>query len=93
MSSIDKDIEILALRHQLAVLQHRVDKPRFTPPDRAFLAGRLPPDPQTNAAATPPDRLSRHHPALAPRPPPPPPRQGIPPNTTGELEQVGREDT
>ena len=38
MSSTDKDIEILALRHQLTVLQHRVHKPRFTPPDRAFLA-------------------------------------------------------
>ena len=41
MSNTDKDIEILALRHQLAVLQRRVDKPRFTPPDRAFLAALL----------------------------------------------------
>jgi hypothetical protein len=41
MSSTDKDIEILALRHQLAVLQRRVHKPRFTPPDRAFLAALL----------------------------------------------------
>lgn len=42
MSNADKDIEILALRHQLAVLQHRrVDKPRLTPPDRAFLAALL----------------------------------------------------
>jgi hypothetical protein len=31
MSTADKDIEILALRHQLAVLRRRVDKPRFTP--------------------------------------------------------------
>jgi putative transposase len=31
MSSTDKDTEILALRHQLAVLQRRVHKPRFTP--------------------------------------------------------------
>jgi hypothetical protein len=41
MSSTDKDIEILALRHQLAVLQRQIDKPRFTPPDRAFLAALL----------------------------------------------------
>ena len=41
MSSTDKNIEILALRHQLTVLQRRVDKPRFTPPDRAFLSALL----------------------------------------------------
>lgn len=39
MSNTDKDIEILVLRHQLAVLQRRIDKPgsphrtgRFSPP-------------------------------------------------------------
>jgi putative transposase len=41
MSNIDKDIEILALHHQLAILQRQVSKPRFTPPDRAFLAALL----------------------------------------------------
>jgi hypothetical protein len=45
MSDLAKDVEILALRHQLAVLErqlhgqgHRV---RFTPTDRAFLAALL----------------------------------------------------
>jgi hypothetical protein len=28
-SATDKDIEILTLRHQLAVLQRQTDKPRF----------------------------------------------------------------
>ncbi len=41
MSNTDKDIESLALRHQLAVVQRRVNKPRLTPPDRAFLAALL----------------------------------------------------
>jgi putative transposase len=41
MSDVDKNVEILALRHQLAILQRQIDKPRLTPPDRAFLAALL----------------------------------------------------
>ncbi|MGW0633248.1 hypothetical protein [Streptomyces sp. NPDC002758] len=41
MSAVDKDIEILTLRHQLAVLQRQIDRPRVTRADRAFLAGLL----------------------------------------------------
>ncbi|MER5916266.1 integrase, partial [Streptomyces sp. NPDC001982] len=41
MSDRDKDIEILALRHQLLVLQRQVGKPTFTDTDRAVLSGLL----------------------------------------------------
>ena len=41
MSDRDKDVEILALRHQLAVLQRKVGKPAFTPNDRTLLAALL----------------------------------------------------
>jgi hypothetical protein len=41
MSDMHKDAEILALRHQLAVLQRQIDKPRLAPADRAFLAALL----------------------------------------------------
>jgi putative transposase len=49
MSDREKDAEILALRHQLAVLQRQLgtEKARFTPSDRIFLAAllhRLPKD-------------------------------------------------
>ena len=43
MSSRDKDAEILALRHQLSVLQRQLspDRVRFSPGDRALLAALL----------------------------------------------------
>jgi putative transposase len=41
MADREKDIEILALRHQLLVLRRQVGKPTFTQADRAFLAGLL----------------------------------------------------
>jgi len=41
MSDVDKNIEILALRHQLTVRQRQIDKPCLTAPDRAFLAALL----------------------------------------------------
>ncbi len=39
----DKDVEILALRHQITVLERQLGKtrPRFSPADRAFLAALL----------------------------------------------------
>ncbi|WP_211265552.1 hypothetical protein [Actinacidiphila oryziradicis] len=41
MSDVDEDMEILPLRHQLAVLQRQTDRPRATAVDRAFLAALL----------------------------------------------------
>ncbi|MCP4962246.1 MAG: hypothetical protein GY925_23630 [Actinomycetia bacterium] len=37
-SGNDRDAKILALRHQIRVLQRQIAKPRFTPADRAVLA-------------------------------------------------------
>ncbi|MEW2574010.1 integrase core domain-containing protein [Streptomyces sp. NPDC047070] len=49
MSNHDKDVEILALRRQLAVLQRRLgnQRPGFQKADRAFLAALLAPLPRT----------------------------------------------
>ncbi|MDN3357650.1 hypothetical protein [Actinomadura sp. DC4] len=43
MSDRDKDAEILALRHQITVLERQLSgtRARFTAPDRAFLAALL----------------------------------------------------
>ena len=41
MRDRDKDIEVLALRHQLMVLQRHVGRAAFTETDRAILAGLL----------------------------------------------------
>ncbi|MEU6264665.1 helix-turn-helix domain-containing protein [Saccharopolyspora shandongensis] len=48
MSDRDKDVEILALRHQITVLERQLDQARvrFTPADRAFLAALLHPLPR-----------------------------------------------
>jgi hypothetical protein len=54
MGDRDKDIEILALRHQITVLERQLhgDKPQFTPADRAFLAALLHRPPVTCCTAS-----------------------------------------
>ncbi|MDG4773603.1 hypothetical protein [Solwaraspora sp. WMMD792] len=49
MSDRDKDAEILALRHQIMVLERHLhgDRVRFTRPDRAWMAALLHPLPRT----------------------------------------------
>jgi hypothetical protein len=48
MSARDEDIEILALRHQISVLQRQLgqQRVRFTPADRALIAALLHPLPR-----------------------------------------------
>lgn len=41
MSDREKDLEILALRRQLGVLQRQVEKPQLTWPERVLLAALL----------------------------------------------------
>jgi hypothetical protein len=63
-SDTTKDIEILVLRHQLAVLQRRTPRPRMTWTDRALIAALtrlLPVRRRLGLLVTP-----GHHPALAP---------------------------
>ena len=64
-SDTEKDIEILALRHQLAVLQRQIDRPRFTDTDWAFLAALLQRLPRVRLRRLPlivsPDTLLRWH--------------------------------
>jgi hypothetical protein len=74
-----KDVEILALRHQIAVLERQLgqQKVRFTPGDRAFLAAllhRLPTHGLRRLRlVVRPDTVLR-----SPRPDRPPPRRRVP---------------
>jgi hypothetical protein len=65
MSDVDKNIEILTLRHQLAVLQRQSDRPRVTSADRAFLAALLHRLPRARLRQlhliVPPDTVLRWH--------------------------------
>src|SRR5664279_3155961 len=69
-SDAAKDAEILVLRHQLAVLQRQVGRPRLTGPDRtviAALALRLPPARRLGLLVTPGTILGWHRHLVARR--------------------------
>ena len=63
MSDAAKDVEVLVLRHQLAVLNRQARRPRFKPADRALLAllGRLLPRERWSAFVVSPSTVLRWH--------------------------------
>jgi hypothetical protein len=65
VNGTEKDIEILALRHQLSILQRQIDEPKMTGTDRAFLAALLHRFPRPGCGADAADRRPGHHLALA----------------------------
>ncbi len=77
MSGDARDAEILALRHQILVLQRQIDRPRFTPTDRTILA----------VLSQAFDRMRLHWTQ------PPPPRTGRPPTPSELRRLVLRLDT
>jgi hypothetical protein len=69
MDDDGKDAEILALRHQVAVLRRQVARPRFTWSDRALIAtlAELVPRERWVAFLVTPETILRWHRALARR--------------------------
>ena len=63
--SADKDVEILVLHHQLAVIQHRSSAPRLDRADRSLLVALLHRLPKILLRAVPSAGLPGHSIALA----------------------------
>lgn len=70
MGDRNKDVEILALRHQITVLERQLgaDRVKFAPEDRAFLAALLAPPASPPLAPAATTGAPGYRPALAPRP-------------------------
>jgi len=58
-----KELELVVLRHELAILRRRINRPRFTTADRMFLAAtsRLLSRTQWKAFTVTPETLLRWH--------------------------------
>src|SRR5437016_8471923 len=94
----DKDIEIVVLRHQLAVLRRQVKRPVFRPADRAFLAAasRVLSQERWSSFLVRPETLLRWHRRLVARkwtrPHRPPGRPALDPEVRGLILRLGREN-
>jgi putative transposase len=93
----DKDVEIAVLRHQLAILQRQVPRPRFDDADRrlvAMLAGLVPRDRWAVFLVT-PATVMRWHRELVRRhwtQPRRPQRRGLPDETVKLVSRLAREN-